>query len=150
MDIGTNVLTLKPKTNLDSSTDFDSIVNFDFNGGLNMQGIYQIPSVNRIYNATGALSYVNVDIEAEAYNINQQIDTATDFDSIQSSGNIGVNVNVTPYLRLSDDGTTFSNWQVALSGTQYKAKYYDFKIELSTTDPNTTVIVKKFGYSIYR
>jgi hypothetical protein len=115
-----------------------------------MQGTYQVPSVNRIYNATGALSYVNVDIEAEAYNINQQIDTATDFDSIQSSGNIGVNVNVTPYLRLSDDGTTFSNWQVALSGTQYKAKYYDFKIELSTTDPNTTVIVKKFGYSIYR
>jgi hypothetical protein len=150
MDIGTNVLTLKPKTNLDSSTDFDSIVNFDFNGGLNMQGTYQIPSMNRIYNATGALSYVNVDIEAEAYNINQQIDTATDFDSIQSSDNIGVNVNVTPYLRLSDDGTTFSNWQVALSGTQYKAKYYDFKIELSTIDPNTTVIVKKFGYSVYR
>ena len=152
LSIGHNVLTLKPKTNIDTSSDFDSIVNFDFNGGINTQGTYQIPSAHRIYNSSGELSYVNVDIDAEAYNINPLVDLIADFNSVDDfdGTDIGAKVRVIPYLRLSDDNINYSNWQTALSGTQYKAKYYDFKIDLITNDANVTVVVNKFGFSVYR
>ena len=150
--IGKNVLTLKPKRNLDSVVNFDLITNFDFNGGINTQGTYQIPSEHRIYNESGELSYVNVDIDAEAYDINQFIDLVANFDSIEDfdGSNIGAKVRVIPYLRLSDDGVNYGNWQTALSGTQYKAKYYDFKLDLKSNDPNVTVVVNKFNFSVYR
>lgn len=150
--MGKNVLTLKPKKDLDNVVSFDSIVNFDFNGGINTQGTYQIPSAHRIYNSSGELSYVNVDIDAEAYNINPLVDLIADFNSVDDfdGTDIGAKVRVIPYLRLSDDNVNYSNWQTALSGTQYKAKYYDFKIDLITNDANVTVVVNKFGFSVYR
>ena len=145
-----DVLTLAPKTSLDNVANVDSIVNFDFNGGINLTGEYQIPASHRIYNESGDLACVDVDVDAEAYNINQWIDLAVDFDSIQDfdGEDIASYVKVTPYLRTSSDGTTFNNWQKGISGAQYKGKYYDFKLALVTTDPNTTVLVRNFKYTI--
>ena len=145
-----DVLTLAPKTNLDSVANVDSIVNFDFNGGIYLTGEYQIPASHRIYNESGDLACVDVDVDAEIFNVNQWIDLAIDFDSIQDfdGEDIASYVKVTPYLRTSSDGTTFNNWQKVISGAQYKGKYYDFKIALVTTDPNTTVLVRNFKYTV--
>ena len=148
--IGHDVLTLAPKTLVDSITDFNSVVNFDFNGGINTSGEYQIPASHRIYNENDVLACVDIDIDAEAYNVNQWIDLAINFDSIQEfdGEDISSFVRVTPYIRLSSNGTTFNNWQKVISGAQYKGKYYDFKIALVTTDPNTTVLVRNFKYTV--
>lgn len=145
-----DVLTLAPKTNLDSVANVDSIINFDFNGGLNLAGEYQIPTSHRIYNESGDLACVDVDVDAEAYNINQWIDLAENFDGIQDfdGEDISSFVRVTPYIRLSSDGTTYNAWQKVISGAQYKGKYYDFKLALVTTDPNTTVFVRNFKYTV--
>jgi hypothetical protein len=149
--IGHNVLTLEPKTKVDSITTFDTVQNFDFNGGIELSGEYQIPASHRIYNENGTLAYVDMDIDAKAYNINQWLDFAMDFDTIMDfdGENIGAFITVTPYLRLSEDGVTFGDWQRLINGAQYKANYYDFKINLSTIDANTTVVVNKFGYTIH-
>jgi hypothetical protein len=149
--IGHNVLTLEPKTKVDSITTFDTVQNFDFNGGIEMSGEYQIPASHRIYNENGTLAYVDMDIDAKAYNINQWLDFAVNFDTIMDfdGENIGAFITVTPYLRLSEDGVTFGDWQRLINGAQYKANYYDFKINLSTIDANTTVVVNKFGYTIH-
>ena len=150
-NIGENVLTLKPVTMIDDAIDFDSIINFDFNGGINVTGEYEIPSSHIINNANNKFAYVNVDIDAEPYNINQWIDYTRNFDTIKNfdGENLGKNVKVTPYMRTSDNGVTYGDWKVLISGTQYQAKYYDFKLRLSTSDENTTVIVKKFGFTVY-
>jgi hypothetical protein len=149
--IGHNVLMLKPKTQIDNVDSFDTIQNFDFNGGIYTSGEYQIPSNHRIYNESGNLVYVDIDIDADAYNINQWIDFAIDFDTISNfdGANIGTLVNVTPYLRTSNDGTVYEDWRKAVSGAQYQAKYFDFKLKLETTDSNVNVIVSKFKYTVY-
>ena len=136
---------------LNSVTDFDSIPNFDFNGGVNLQGSYQIPANHRIYNDDNVLAYVVTDINAEAYNINQRFDWIADFDSVSDldGSNIGAKVQAVPYVRLSDDNITYGDWNRLVNGAQYKAKYYDFKLVLNTTDSNVTIVVKKFGYTVY-
>lgn len=150
-NIGKNILTLKPVTMIDNAIDFDSIVNFDFNGGINTTGEYNVPSNHIINNTNNNFAYVNVDIDAEPYNINQWIDYTRNFDTIKNfdGENLGKNVKVTPYMRTSDNGVTYGDWKVLISGTQYQAKYYDFKLRLSTSDENTTVIVRKFGFTVY-
>ena len=148
--LGSNVLTLAPKTKIDSVSNVDSIVNFDFNGGINTSGTYHIPASHRIYNENNNSVCVDVGIDAEVFNINQWIDLAANFDSIKDFDceNISSFVSVTPYMRTSNDGTTYGNWQNIVSGAQYRAKYFDFKIELSTTDSNTTVLVNNFKYTV--
>ena len=149
--LGENVLTLKPTIMLDSVTDVDAITNFDFNGGVSLQGTYQIPVGHRIYNENNLLAYVTADIDAEAYNINQRFDWIADFDSINNldGDNLGTIVQAIPYVRLSNDNSNYGDWNRLIEGAQYKAKYYDFKLVLSTINPNVTIVVKKFGYTVY-
>ena len=148
--IGHDVLTLAPKTLVDNVADFNSIVNFDFNGGINTSGEYQIPSSHRIYNENDVLACVDIDIDAEAYNVNQWLDLAINFDSIQDfdGEDISSFVSVVPYMRLFTEETGYGDWQRIISGAQYKGTYFDFKLELSTTDENTTVLVHNFKYTV--
>lgn len=148
--MGHDVLTLAPKTQVDSITDFNSVVNFDFNGGINTSGEYQIPVSHRIYNENDVLACVDIDIDAEAYNVNQWLDLAINFDSIQDfdGEDISSFISVTPYMRTFIEGSGYGNWQRIISGAQYKGIYFDFKLELSTTDENTTVLVRNFKYTV--
>lgn len=148
--IGHNVLTLAPKTQVDSIVDFDLVVNFDFNGGINVSGEYQIPSSHRIYNEGGALACVDVSVDAEVYNLNQWIDMAVNFDGIKDfdGEDISSFVSVTPYMRTYIDGIGYGNWQKIISGAQYMGTYFDFKLALSTKDENTTVLVHNFAYTV--
>ena len=148
--MGHDVLTLAPKTLVDSIIDFNSVVNFDFNGGINTSGEYQIPASHRIYNGNDVLACVDIVIDAEAYNVNQWIDLAINFDSIQDfdGEDISSFVSVTPYMRTFVEGSGYGDWQRIISGAQYKGTYFDFKLELNTTDENTTVLVHNFKYTV--
>ena len=134
-----NVLTLAP------------LYGTDFSKGVKSEGTYQIPAEHQIINNAGSMAYIDVDIDAETFNVSQWIDSVSDFDDIINfdGGDMGDCVTITPYVRTSDDGTTFGNWQYLYSGSQYKGKYYDFKLKLSTTNYNITPVVKKFGYTVH-
>lgn len=134
-----NVLTLAP------------LYGTDFSKGVKSEGTYQIPAEHQIINNAGSMAYIDVDIDAETFNVSQWIDSVRVFDDIINfdGGDVGNCVTITPYVRTSDDGTTFGNWQYLYSGSQYKGKYYDFKLKLSTTNYNITPVVKKFGYTVH-
>ena len=134
-----NVLTLAP------------LYGTDFSKGVKSEGTYQIPVEHQIINNAGSMAYIDVDIDAETFNVSQWIDSVRVFDDIINfdGGDVGNCVTITPYVRTSDDGTTFGNWQYLYSGSQYKGKYYDFKLKLSTTNYNITPVVKKFGYTVH-
>lgn len=148
--MGHDVLTLAPKGQVDSIGNFDAVTNFDFSGGIYTSGEYQIPVSHRIYNENDSLACVDIAVDAEAYNLNQWIDMAANFDSIQDfdGENISSFVSVTPYMRTFIEGAGYGDWQRIISGAQYKGTYFDFKLALNTTDENTTVLVRNFAYTV--
>lgn len=150
ISIGNNVLTLAPKTQVDSISAFDSVINFDFNGGINLAGEYHIPVSHQIQNANNDVASVDIGIDAEAYNINQWLDMAADVDSIKDFDGTSISsfVRVIPYMRTSTDGENFGDWKQIVSGAQYRGLVFDFKIALLTTDSNTTVLVRNFSYTV--
>jgi predicted phage tail protein len=72
------------------------------------------------------------------------VDTWADWDGAASSA-----VNAKLYLRsTSDDPTgapTWSNWQEFVNGT-FKARAFQFKAELTSTDPGQNILIDELGY----
>lgn len=135
-----NVFTLSP------------LVESDFSQGVILSGTYQIPTEHRIFNETNVTTYIITGLEVEAFNVAQWIDSVDNFDEIVNFENKNITkcVNASAYIRTSNDGITFGNWQKLFDGAQYQGKYYDFRLELSTTYKYITPVVKLFGYIVHR
>jgi len=144
-----DALTLDGTALLDSIADFDAITAFDVTGDVASSGTYEF------LNTLDLAAAYSLDLKrffvTRAYFPSDLIDSRTgDVDDWNDwDGSAAAAVNAKLYLRSTNDNPsgspTWSAWQEFVNGT-FKARAFQFKAELSSTDIAQNILIDELGY----
>jgi predicted phage tail protein len=144
-----DALTLDGSSSFDDITDVDDIPVFDFLGDVQASGTYTFATtvdlgntfsldLKRYFVTRGFFPSDLVDTRAE------NVDDWDDWD-----GGVIDKVNATLNLRTTTDdpsgSPTWSNWKTFVNGT-YKARGFQFRADLSSSDVAENILVDQLGY----
>ena len=144
-----DALTLDGTELIDSVTDFDDISSFDFSGDVQADGTYEFTNtldlegvfsldLERRFVTRGFYPGDTLDARTE------NIDSWDNFD-----GDVVDQVNAKLYLRKTDDNPsgspTWGDWQEFSNGS-FKARAFQFKAELESSNTAQNILVDELGY----
>ena len=122
----------------------------------------QLTLTNPASNSTGSYTFASVlDLEAifslkiDAHiksisaNVSDQFDDIVDLDLRGNfDGTAAEKVNAALFVRTSTDGSSFGSYNKFQSGT-FRARAFDFKCEVETTDTNENILVQELGVDAF-
>ena len=144
-----NALTIDNAEKIDDVADFDAIVLFDANSGVSPSAEYAFANTLDL----GAVFALDLSrhFVTRAYFPDETIDgrtglidTWSDFGGSESDA-----INGKLYMRSTEDdpssSPTYTDWREFISGT-FVARAFQFKAELTTTDPGQNILIDELGY----
>ena len=144
-----NALTIDNADKIDDVTDFDAIVSFDANSGVSSSAEYAFANTLDL----GAVFALDLSrhFVTKAYfpdeTIDERtglIDTWSDFGGSESDA-----VDAKLYMRSTEDdpssSPTYTGWREFVNGT-FIARAFQFKAELTTSDPGQNIAIEELGY----
>lgn len=144
-----NALTIDNAEKIDDVADFDAIVLFDASSGVSPSAEYAFANtldLGDVFALDLSRHFVT-----RAYFPDETIDgrtglidTWSDFGGSESDA-----VNAKLYMRSTEDdpssSPTYTDWREFINGT-FVARAFQFKAELTTTDPGQNILIDELGY----
>ena len=144
-----NALTIDNAEKIDDVADFDAIVLFDASSGVSPSAEYEFANTLDL----GAVFALDLSrhFVTRAYFPDETIDgrtglidTWSDFGGSESDA-----VDAKLYMRSTEDdpssSPTYTDWREFISGT-FVARAFQFKAELTTSDPGQNILIDELGY----
>ncbi len=138
----TNMIVVDEKLLMDSSVafddiaDFDAVIDFDYGGSVVAQGIYETESIDLGSVQTARCS---VEFKFNVVNLDDLFDDILDFDLIANfDGTDNTNAGVIPQIALSQDGSTWGDWQNFIAG-DYAALAFKMRLVCFSLDTRSRV-----------
>ena len=144
-----NALSIDNAEKIDDVPDFDAIVLFDASSGVSPSAEYAFANTLDL----GAVFALDLSrhFVTRAYFPDETIDgrtglidTWSDFGGSESDA-----VNAKLYMRSTEDdpssSPTYTDWREFINGT-FVARAFQFKAELTTTDPGQNILIDELGY----
>lgn len=143
-------IAITSSTLIDALTDIDSILSFDFLGGVEASGEYDFATAVNL----GAIytSRVTAGITTEGIDITDSIDQRLDnVDDWPNADGDVIDVNATLYMRTTEGdpsgSPTWTDWKPFFVG-EYKARGMQFKVLATSGNVSHTILIKNLSVTI--
>ena len=144
-----NALSIDNAEKIDDVADFDAIVLFDASSGVSPSAEYAFANTLDL----GAVFALDLSrhFVTKAYFPDETIDGRTGLIDTWSdfAGSESDAVNAKLYMRSTEDdpssSPTYTDWREFINGT-FVARAFQFKAELTTSDPGQNILIEELGY----
>ncbi len=141
-------LTLVSADDVDEYLNVDTIINFDYNGEILSQGIYEIPLAHNVSLAWAKVCTLSYNLELEATSVRNNFDTLLDVDSISAiDGHISSDFAVEVQISISQDGINFGDYSKFIAG-DFLGQAFKFRLVLSSFNQDITPLITNFEFTI--
>jgi len=132
---------------LDTIPVIDSELVFDYAGGIQAMGIYEIPAAHIVDIGTAQVCRLWVDYKAEGRIVTDRVDNIFNFDSWVSVDGRSSDYNLIPQIAIAQDDGVFGPWEDFVVG-DYIGRKFKFRGIFISLSADTTCILSEATFYI--